>query len=221
MKKLLALLLTVAMLFSLSACGKKKNTLSDETLEGTWEMTIDLNALIDSGVMSDMPAVFEMMNVQTLDLKMVTDVTFEDGTMAFVGDGMARFYESLFDALLDWMAEGDNVYEMMAQADSTLSAAEYKAQCEADGLSKDAALAQITAEFSDSDAIAAALVEEMGDLRYALDGNTLYTWNADEEKSEDEYFQIFYKNNTITVHKVVSEGETTELNDGDFVFVKK
>ena len=61
----------------------------------------------------------------------------------------------------------------------------------------------------------------MDDVYYELDGDKLYTWDLDAEKSENEYFQFTYEDETITVQKVVDEGETTNLTDGTFVLKKK
>lgn len=228
MKKWLALLMAVAMLCTLCACGKqtKEETPTDDPavawLEGAWEMRLNLNALIESDAMGEMPAVLTLMDPATLNLALTTDATFQDGKLTFDPTGMATFYEGLIDAVLDWLSEGDHIYEMMA-LDSEKTAADFKVALEAQGMSKQDALDAFTSEMPDTDDLAAELLEEMGDLRYALEGDKLYTWSADGEegKSEDSYFQFTYADDTITVVTVADGGQITSLNDGEFVFVKK
>lgn len=87
-------------------------------------------------------------------------------------------------------------------------------------MTKDALIDAIKAQMPDPDS-AMGEVEAMDDVYYELDGDKLYTWDLDAEKSENEYFQFTYEDETITVQKVVDEGETTNLTDGTFVFKKK
>lgn len=240
MKKLFALLLAVMMLFCLCACGNDtdtnrdkdrdddkggttttaavKDTLTAKTLEGTWEMRMDIGTLLKSGVVEDMPEMLDMMDIDDLDLKM--DVTFKNGKLSFDPAGMANFYKDMVNAMMDWFAEGDNIYEFMAQVSGEMTVEQYKAALEAQGMTKDALIDAIKSEMPDPDS-AMGEVEAMDDVYYELDGNKLYTWDLDDEKSEDEYFQFTYENGTITVQKVVDEGETTNLTDGTFVFKKK
>ena len=208
MKKLFALLLAAAMLLTLGACGKKnKGGISAEELEGTWTMTLNTAASLSEGSVSGISDLFDMMNLRQQGLRITTDVTFADETMTVDPAGLADFYRDLFAAMEDWLAVAEN-------------AAAFDTYCQENGQDKDTFLRQI-ADDTLPETLAAELVKDMGDLHYEVDGNKLYTWNADGEKSEDEYFQFYYKDGTITVHKVVSEGETTELNGGDFVFVKQ
>ena len=228
MKKWLALLMAAVILCTLCACGKKpkEETPADDPaaawLEGTWAMRLDLNALIESDTMGEMPAVLTLMDPATLDLALTTDATFKDGKLTFDATGMATFYAGLMDAVLDWLAEDDHIYEMMA-LDSEMTAADFKAALEAQGMSKQDALDAFTSEMPDTDDLAAELLEEMGDLRYALEEDKLYTWSVDGEegKSEDSYFRFTYADDTITVVTVADGGEITSLNEGEFVFVKK
>lgn len=228
MKKWLAVLMAVAMLCVLCACGKQTKEEPETSdpatawLEGTWEMRLDLNALIDSDAMGEMPAVLELIDPAALDLSLTTDATFKNGKLTFDATGMAAFYTRLMDAVLDWLAEGDHIYEIMA-LDSEKTAADFKAALEAQGMSKEDALDAFAGEMPDTDDLAAELIEEMGDLRYALEDDKLYTWSADgeEKKSEDSYFQFTYADNTITIVTVADDGEITALDDGEFVFVKK
>lgn len=225
MRKWLAILMAVVMLCGLCACGKQKEEKVDPAaawLEGTWEMRLDLNALIDSDVMGEMPDILELMDPASLNLSLTTDATFEKGKLNFDPTGMAAFYTRLMDAVVDWLSEGDNIYEMMAQG-SEKTAADFKAALEAQGMTKQDAIDAVKSEIPDTDALAKELLAEMGDLRYQLDSDKLYTWSADagEEKSEDSYFRFTRADDTITIVEVADDGELTPLNDGEFVFIKK
>lgn len=245
MKKLFALLLAVMMLFCLCACGNDadtdrdkdrdddkggtttttvavKDTLTAKTLEGTWELRMDIGTLMTSGAVdtADMPEMMDMMDFDEMDLKIEMDVTFKNGKLSFDPAGIANFYKDMINAMLDWFAEGDNIYEFMAQVSGEMTAEQYKAAMEAQGMTKDALIDAIKSQMPDPDS-AMGDVEAMDDVYYELDGDKLYTWDLDAEKSENEYFQFTYEDETITVQKVVDEGETTNLTDGTFVFKKK
>ena len=128
MKKLFALLLAVMMLFCLCACGNDadtdrdkdrdddkggtttttvavKDTLTAKTLEGTWEMRMDIGTLMTSGAVdtADMPEMMDMMDFDEMDLKIEMDVTFKNGKMSFDPAGMANFYKDMINAMLDWV----------------------------------------------------------------------------------------------------------------------
>lgn len=207
MKKLLALLLAAAMLLTLAACGKKDKTDAPAVdLTGTWTMTLRLNALLDQGSMQGMDGIFQLMNVREWGLTMTTDVTFQDGKMTVEPTGLVNFYQDLFDAMENWLTVDAN-------------AAAFDDYCQKNDLDKDRWLQQITGDLPAE--LANELVHKMGDALYEVNGNKLHTWNTESEKDPDGYFQFYLKDDTITVHKVVENGQTTELNDGDFVFKKK
>ena len=245
MKKLLALLLAVMMVFCLCACGNgadkdtdrdddrdttktgaqgaDDDTLTAAALEGKWAMTMDMSALMTSGIMdtADMSEMLSVMDFEEMDLKIEMDVTFANGKLTFDPDGWADFYQDMIDAMMDWFEEGDNIYEFMAQVSGEMTAEQYKAAMEAQGMTKDDFIDAIKSEMPDTDDALSELDDELEEVYYELDGDKLYTWGKDEQKGEDECFTLTYEDGVITVIKVLSEGVTTELDPGVFVFTQK
>lgn len=227
-KRLLALLMALVMLFAFCACDNDKDDdkkeskgekLTAEELEGDWEMQLDYNALFNSGVMGEVPEIFEMIDMDT-DLTVELDVHFDDGEMEIDPAGMADFMENYLEAVMEWMAEGDNVYELIAMSsDGQFTADEYKDACEEEGVSKSQLLNMMEEQMPDAEDIAGEMDAKI--LCYELDGNKLYTWEEDDEKDEEHYFRFTYSDEVITVTKVVDDGESTKLDDGDFTFEKK
>ncbi|MBQ3202516.1 MAG: hypothetical protein IJB36_02605 [Clostridia bacterium] len=227
-KKLLALLMALVMLFAFCACDNDKDDdkkeskgekLTAEELEGDWEMQLDYNALFNSGVMGEVPEIFEMIDMDT-DLTVELDVNFDDGEMEIDPAGMADFMENYLEAVMEWMAEGDNVYELIAMSsDGQFTADEYKDACEEEGVSKSQLLNMMEEQMPDAEDIAGEMDAKI--RCYELDGNKLYTWEEDDEKDDENYFQFTYSDEVITVTKVVDDGESTKLDDGAFTFEKK
>ena len=208
MKKLLALLLAAAMLLTLGACGKKNDSDTPAVdMSGTWAVSINLRALLNIGAVGDVNDILQMMGTENLDLRMTTDFIFRDGTMTVEAAGFADFFTALFSAVENWLAtaEGDAAFD------------DY---CRQNGLDKEECLQTLTDDDLPAQ-MANELVNKMGDSSYAVEGSRLYLWNPTGEKNENEYYDFYCRDNTVTIHKVVSAGQTIELNDGDFVFTKK
>lgn len=208
MKKLLALLLAAAILLTLGACGKKDKTDAPAVdLTGTWAVTLNLDALLSIHAMGDINDLIQMMGTQNLTLRMTTDFTFLNGEMTVDPTGFTDFFSQLFASMENWLAtdEGD---------------AAFSDYCQKNELNKEDCLQTL---FDDTlpAQMANELVHKMGDAAYEVEGDKLYLWNPNAEKDPNGYFQFYCKDDTITVHKVVENGQTTELNDGDFVFKKK
>lgn len=230
MKKLLALLLALVMLFAFAACSKDKDDkddkdkgeeLTESKLEGDWTMCLDYNALMESGILGDdVPEIFEMIDLDERDLSVELDVNFDDGEMEIDPAGMADFMEEYLDAVMDWLAEGDNVYELVAMSsDGEFTAEEYKSLCEEEGVSKSQLVEMMEEQMPNAEDITDEMDAKI--LCYELDGNKLYTWNEDDEKDEESYFQFTYADEVITVTKVLDEGDSTKLDDGAFTIEKK
>ena len=227
-KRLLALLMALVMLFAFCACDNDKDDdkkeskgekLTAEELEGDWEMQLDYNALFNSGVMGEVPEIFEMIDMDT-DLTVELDVNFDDGEMEIDPAGMADFMENYLEAVMEWMAEGDNVYELIAMSsDGQFTADEYKDACEEEGVSKSQLLNMMEEQMPDAEDIAGEMDAKI--RCYELDGNKLYTWEEDDEKDDENYFQFTYADEVITVTKVVDDGDSIKIDDGDFIFEKK
>ena len=228
-KKLLALLMALVMLFAFCACDNGKDDdkkeskgekLTAEELEGDWEMTLDLGAMINSGVMGEVPEIFEIMDPDDLDLTLALDVTFEDGMMEADPESVTECFENMLDSMVDWLAKGDNIYEIMAASSDDMTAAECKEYFEENGYSKNDLIDEIQSNIPDADVLFGSAATEFC-YCYELDGNKLYTWEEDDEKDDENYFQFTYADEVITVTKVVDDGESTKLDDGDFILEKK
>lgn len=238
-KKLLALLLALVMLFAVCACDndkdgdkdekttasskkqEKKDKLTDATLQGEWEAVMDMSAIMSGGVMGDMPEIFEMMDLEELNLQSSLNVTFEDGEMTIDADSMVNFYDDMIGGMMTWIRKGDNVYELMAMSSGEeMTAEECKEYFDEQGITKQQLLAAMESEMPSAEE---AIGGELADVTncYELNGNKLYTWKEGEEKNEDSYMQLTYEDDVITVTKVVTDGESVRLDDGDFVMEKK
>lgn len=211
MKKLLALLLAVAMLLTLVACGKKDTNDTTDTpamdFTGTWTVTFNLNALLNIGAMGDVNDLLQMMGTQDLDLKMTTDFTFREGQLTVDPTGYTDFFTKLFTAVENWLNTADG-------------AAAFDAYCVQNNLDKDESLQKITAD--DLPALMSnELVSKMGDAAYEVEGDKLHLWNPSADKNPDNYYRFTYAENVITVIEVVENGQAVSLNAGDFVLTKK
>lgn len=223
MKKLLALLMSMIMLFALCSCSdggdKKGSSDSADALEGDWEATLNFEAL--TALMGDDEDLAAFAVLDGLEIgECVLDVTFKDGKMTLYAAGILDWYEDILENMLAWIAEGDNVYQLMV--DDTMTADEAKEYFDNMGYDRDALVDMMTADM-DVDAMLEELEDELEDevSCYELDGNKLYFWDEDEENDEENYFQIDLDDDSFTVTTVVNDGTVNGLEDGDFVFEKK
>lgn len=201
--------------------GKDKSEkLTESKLEGDWTMCLDYTALIESGMLGDdTPEIFDMIDLSKRDLSVELDVSFEEGEMEIAPDGMVDFMEEYLDAIMEWMAEDDNIYELIAVSSGEYTAEEYKSLCDQQGVSKSQLISMMEDELPDAEDIVGDMDTKI--LCYELDGNKLYTWDEEDEKDEESYYQFTYADDVITVTKVVEDGDSTKLDDGAFTIEKK
>ena len=174
LKRLFALLMAVAMVFCLAACGgdaetgveeKEKNV--KKTLVGDWEAEVDL-----SDMMAEMLADELGMEIDVDDFAITMALTFEDdGT--FKAEMKADWEEAVEDLV-------DNIWDYILETtaeEAGMSVSEVEELMEEQGVTKDMLMEEVDME------------DIMGDLEekitgeWVLDGDKLY---MAEENPEDE-----------------------------------
>ena len=118
MKKLFAVLLTLAMLLGLAACGSSGNGGGEVTIVGTWEGTMDMGAMMG------------MLMQMDIEEPISLDMTFtfnEDGTYAvnMDEDSLNSAMDTLVDVVIDLLIEmyesqGVDINEMLAAEGMTM-----------------------------------------------------------------------------------------------------
>lgn len=192
----------------------KDDELTDAVLEGDWDVTMDIGALMVTGMMGDMSEITGIIDPEELDVQMELEATFEDGELTLHSMDMPGLYDDMIEAMMDWMAEGDNLYEFLAAVEGSMTAAEYKEYCEENGVSKKMLLAAMEAELPSAED---AGVEDMDEvfMDYELDGDEIIFDGG------DTVWVVEYSDDTIYVLEMESDGETVVLNEGDFVLEKQ
>ena len=230
MKKCFTFLLAMLMTLSLCSCcvplnavlNKPADTLTPETLEGEWVMKMDVTSLLKNGGLGSMSELAEGINFSDLNIQSEMGVTFRDGKIALDLTDFANLYQDTVDAILDWLMEGDNLFEMFAANNGGMSAEAFKEYMELSGTTKEAMIELIKSALPDSDALIAELQED-GELEmcYELVDDKLYTWKAEDLKDEDNYMLLSYSKGVITVIETVDGDDVIRYADGTLTLVRK
>ena len=204
MKKLFAILLTLAILLGLAACGSSGSA-AKPTIVGTWKGSIDMGAVLETALQME------------IDEPLSCDVIYtykEDGTASISvdEDSFADMMEALTDVVIGMMGEmfGEEF--------------DFEAMLEAEGMTEEEFREQI---------IASVNVEEMlGDMGaekgyYKYEDGKLYTAAAKEDLENLEELPCIHvtlKSNTLTFTDIEQDGESAaEIMPGLFpmVFTKQ
>ena len=204
MKKLFAILLTLAMLLGLAACGKSGDS-AKPTIVGTWKGSIDMGAVLETALQME------------IDEPLSCDVIYtykEDGTASISvdEDSFADMMEALTDVVIGMMGEmfGEEF--------------DFEAMLEAEGMTEEEFREQIMASVN---------VEEMlGDMGaekgyYKYEDGKLYTAATKEDLENLEELPCIHvtlKSNTLTFTDIEQDGESAaEIMPGLFplVFTKQ
>lgn len=204
MKKLFAVLLTLAMLLGLAACGKSGDS-AKPTIVGTWKGSIDMGAVLETALQME------------IDEPLSCDVIYtykEDGTASISvdEDSFADMMEALTDVVIGMMGEmfGEEF--------------DFEAMLEAEGMTEEEFREQIMASVN---------VEEMlGDMGaekgyYKYEDGKLYTAATKEDLENLEELPCIHvtlKSNTLTFTDIEQDGESAaEIMPGLFplVFTKQ
>ena len=210
-KKLLALLLTMVMLFALCACSgddKKDAKLSEDDLNGEWTLTF-----VPSAMGLDKKFPFEGF---TPAGTITTKAVIEDGTMKLYNDGIAAWATQMAGDLYDWIYQGDNIFAFMGSVND-MTADEYKAECALGGVTKDMLLTEMAKQIT-KETLVASVMDGLGD-----EETLTHTFEFKDGKlhfDEGAVWTIDASEDKIVVKEIKSEGETITLKDGDMVFSK-
>lgn len=187
MKKLFAILLTLAILLGLAACGNSGDS-AKPTIVGTWKGSIDMGAVLETALQME------------IDEPLSCDVIYtykEDGTASISvdEDSFADMMEALTDVVIGMMGEmfGEEF--------------DFEAMLEAEGMTEEEFREQIMASVN---------VEEMlGDMGaekgyYKYEDGKLYTAAAKEDLDAGDYEDCTYitlTSNKMTVTDIEQDGE--------------
>lgn len=204
MKKLFAVLLTLAILLGLAACGSSGDS-AKPTIVGTWKGSIDMGAVLETALQME------------IDEPLSCDVIYtykEDGTASISvdEDSFADMMEALTDVVIGMMGEmfGEEF--------------DFEAMLEEEGMTEEEFREQIMASVN---------VEEMlGDMGaekgyYKYEDGKLYTAAAKEDLENLEELPCIHvtlKSNTLTFTDIEQDGESAaEIMPGLFplVFTKQ
>lgn len=210
-KKLLALLLAMAMLFALCACSnddKKKEEISNDDLNGEWTLTF-----IPSAMGLDKQFPFEGF---TPTGSITTKAVIKDGTMELYNDGIATWATKMAGDLYDWIYEGDNVYAFMASVNN-MTIDEYKAECALADITKDVLLSELAKQIT-KESLVESVLDGLGD-----EETLTHDFEIEDGKlhfDEGAVWTITVYKDKIVVNEIKSEESTLTLKDGDMVFNK-
>ena len=225
MKKLLALLLVLAMVFTLCACGnndgnsdkddddkdivqnddKKEDEDEEETIVGKWTGEIDLAVIL-----SEVPE-FEDLDKEMRELVMPDDIgikiTFkfeEDGTASVSGDvkgALEDYVDQVTNNLVDYveeMLEAEGVSKKDFEDAYGMSLEDYASQMMEEGFEEALEEAEVKMAF-DSEG------------EYKLDGDKLY---FGEDGEFEEYFKIDLDGDKLTFKNYSGDDKGSEIFSG-------
>ena len=189
MKKILAILLSVMLLLSLSACGKSGSEGGSEpTIIGTWKGNVDVGALLSS--------VMEGMAEEEILCQMI--FTFrDDGTYTTSVDPESA--EEALDEMVDAMVEtleqmyaagGSSLEEMLAEEGMTLE--------------------DMKEEYKEEMSVESFLGGMVNEGYYKLIENKIHITESEVDLKNGEFvgsYHVTLSGNTLTITDMESEGE--------------
>lgn len=203
-KKILSLILLVVLAMSLVGCGKKDTS---DQLIGTWELTFDYSAVIESELPSDYDGFHE-------DFDLTVRLTFND-------DATFEMYADE-DALA---SELQNYLEGLAQFATEVTYEEFDAQ----GISKAEADEMVQEQYGMS--IYEYMLDQFSSITVEDIASEIYTGGVyeargdevhmDEYKVQDNVFDVFtVEGNTLTLNPPAgAEYESTGIEGFDYPYV--
>lgn len=188
MKKLFAVLLTLAMLLGLAACGSSGNGGGEVTIVGTWEGTMDMTAAMAAATQMEFDEPLKMGMIFTFN---------EDGTYSATVDKDSL--KDMMDALVDVMIE--LIVSMSGDPDMDL-----EAELAKEGMTMAEFKEQLMGEMNIEDMLGET--DETGYYKYE-DGK-FYTAEDKEDLEAGDYIEITHitlTSNKMTVTDIEQDGE--------------
>lgn len=248
MKKLLALILALLIISTVFVgCGAKSDDkannssqteqiiLTNENIAGDWIMEMDINkyfktteksSLVNSQTQDATASALSVLEMfKGMDLSpLKVKVTFKtDGEIKIDANSFVDAFCNLIDDMLDWMAKDDNLYTFL-ESSQELTREQIDQMFQQSGITKqqyiDAIKTQFDAVKDTMSESVGQLEESMGTIKYLVDGNKIYTWDATATQQEGSAFSYEYDGKAITVTEITDNGTSVKLEAGTICFKK-
>lgn len=204
MKKLFAILLTLAMLLGLAACGSSGSA-AKPTIVGTWKGSINMGAVLEMALQMEIDEPISCSMIYTFKEDGTTSVRVDE-------DSLADMMETLTDVVIGMMGEmfGEEF--------------DFEAMLEEEGMTEEEFREQIMASMNLEDMMGNMSVEN-GYYKYE-DGKLYNAAEKEDLENPEELpcIHVTLKGNTMTFTDIEQDGESAaEIMPGMFpmVFTKQ
>ena len=188
MKKLLAILLTLAMLLGLAACGSSGDS-AKPTIVGTWKGSMDMGAVLEMALQMEIDEPISCSMTYTFKEDGTTSVSVDE-------DSLADMMEALTDVVIGMMGEmfGEEF--------------DFEAMLEEEGMTEEEFREQIMASMNLEDMMGNMSVENG---YYKYEDGKLYNAATKEDLENPEELPCIHvtlKGNTMTFTDIEQDGES-------------
>ena len=188
MKKLLAILLTLAMLLGLAACGSSGDS-AKPTIVGTWKGSMDMGAVLEMALQMEIDEPISCSMTYTFKEDGTTSVSVDE-------DSLADMMEALTDVVIGMMGEmfGEEF--------------DFEAMLEEEGMTEEEFREQIMASMNLEDMMGNMSVENG---YYKYEDGKLYNAATKEDLENPEKLPCIHvtlKGNTMTFTDIEQDGES-------------
>ena len=188
MKKLLAILLTLAMLLGLAACGSSGSA-AKPTIVGTWKGSMDMGAVLEMALQMEIDEPISCSMIYTFKEDGTTSVSVDE-------DSLADMMEALTDVVIGMMGEmfGEEF--------------DFEAMLEEEGMTEEEFREQIMASMNLEDMMGNMSVENG---YYKYEDGKLYNAATKEDLENPEKLPCIHvtlKGNTMTFTDIEQDGES-------------
>ena len=202
MKKLFAVLLTLAMLLGLAACGSSGDS-AKPTIVGTWKGSINMGAVLEMALQMEIDEPISCSMIYTFKEDGTTSVSVDE-------DSLADMMEALTDVVIGMMGEmfGEEF--------------DFEAMLEEEGMTEEEFREQIMASMNLEDMMGNMSVEN-GYYKYE-DGKLYNAAEKEDLENLEELpcIHVTLKGNTMTFTDIEQDGESAaEIMPGMFPMVFK
>ena len=188
MKKLFAVLLTLAMLLGLAACGSSGSA-AKPTIVGTWKGSMDMGAVLEMALQMEIDEPISCSMIYTFKEDGTTSVSVDE-------DSLADMMEALTDVVIGMMGEmfGEEF--------------DFEAMLEEEGMTEEEFREQIMASMNLEDMMGNMSVENG---YYKYEDGKLYNAATKEDLENPEKLPCIHvtlKSNTLTFTDIEQDGES-------------